>query len=619
MTELTWAYRPDFPVADLKPRSAPTRHYNADASAVLLELILKFGVVEPLLVTPDGHIIDGQNRWRLARDLGLKTVPVMVGTVDQVDAVLPLAFHMLANSLVSWDKWTYGRDLKAVLRTSEPQRIGHNSYGALARRIAWFVQDDSAPPSATEATMEAIARQRTRWAASTDRNFNDPQMLYIEALRREILKLREDLIYMGEADLDFESKLYKHKEEEATAYRHGTFIKPMESRLAEVRDQYAVNRKPVLGPTALRQLAPGTSRVRRGDAERRSMDSHRFRFFAKTYAGMDAAEADEFFNSSTVDDFNDFVSRLIAADPEVTPNQSSVTPAVGAASPATVVPFEPARARRGATVGAGVTTTFHEAIPLGQIKQRGLATRSHRAESTEVLRKSIARLGFADPLLLDESFRVIHGEYRLEVARQLGLTSLPAVVVRGLASHEVDLYHLFADRIPDWHQWNYGETDKILAALDGGLRNTRLLGFETTSEAGEWRDILRLVGWFIEVIPAALSARTVSLETLTQLLEGQLNAESGKYQFDYEQMLFIEVFRNELAELREDMVRRGLMSREEADAPAETFDPTRELKFFLAREKERREARMLKPEEKPKYIDPYTVPLDLFLEGAFYE
>jgi len=49
--------------------------------------ILENGIRQPLLITEDGLILNGWRRYRIAKKLGLKSVPVVVfhGEVEEMD------------------------------------------------------------------------------------------------------------------------------------------------------------------------------------------------------------------------------------------------------------------------------------------------------------------------------------------------------------------------------------------------------------------------------------------------------------------------------------------------------------------------------------------------------
>lgn len=76
--------RTTLPVDRLRPnREQPRSHFDSQALAELAASIKSQGVVQPILVTPNGGgdeftIIAGERRWRAARQAGLKDVPVVI-------------------------------------------------------------------------------------------------------------------------------------------------------------------------------------------------------------------------------------------------------------------------------------------------------------------------------------------------------------------------------------------------------------------------------------------------------------------------------------------------------------------------------------------------------------
>ena len=64
----------------------PRTVFDETALGELAASIRQYGIIQPLVVTPDGkayHIIAGERRWRAARIAGLKTVPALVRTTKQ--------------------------------------------------------------------------------------------------------------------------------------------------------------------------------------------------------------------------------------------------------------------------------------------------------------------------------------------------------------------------------------------------------------------------------------------------------------------------------------------------------------------------------------------------------
>ena len=83
------------PVASLRPnRLQPRSRFDETAIEELTESIRAQGIVQPLVVTPEGEgwtIIAGERRWRAARRAGLEDVPVVVREVADDRELLELA------------------------------------------------------------------------------------------------------------------------------------------------------------------------------------------------------------------------------------------------------------------------------------------------------------------------------------------------------------------------------------------------------------------------------------------------------------------------------------------------------------------------------------------------
>ena len=83
------------PVASLRPnRLQPRTHFDETAIEELTESIRAQGIVQPLVVTPEGEgwtIIAGERRWRAARRAGLEEVPVVVREIVDARELLELA------------------------------------------------------------------------------------------------------------------------------------------------------------------------------------------------------------------------------------------------------------------------------------------------------------------------------------------------------------------------------------------------------------------------------------------------------------------------------------------------------------------------------------------------
>lgn len=82
----------ELPLESLQPgKHQPRRHFDAAALESLAESIRAQGVVQPIVVRPAGanryEIVAGERRWRAAKQAGLKSVPVVIRTLDERGAM----------------------------------------------------------------------------------------------------------------------------------------------------------------------------------------------------------------------------------------------------------------------------------------------------------------------------------------------------------------------------------------------------------------------------------------------------------------------------------------------------------------------------------------------------
>ena len=66
----------------------PRGHFDEENLKELSQSIKQHGIIQPLVVTPNGekyYIIAGERRWRAAKLSGLKTVPAIVRSAEQLE------------------------------------------------------------------------------------------------------------------------------------------------------------------------------------------------------------------------------------------------------------------------------------------------------------------------------------------------------------------------------------------------------------------------------------------------------------------------------------------------------------------------------------------------------
>ena len=96
----------------------------------------------------------------------------------------------------------------------------------------------------------------------------------------------------------------------------------------------------------------------------------------------------------------------------------------------------------------------HTHLSIEQIKPNTNNTRTHSKKQIGRIAASIRELGFAAPVLVDESNVLIAGHGRLEAAKSLGMTSIPAIVIDGLSEAKKRALILADNRIALSAGWN---------------------------------------------------------------------------------------------------------------------------------------------------------------------
>ncbi len=68
----------------------PRQHFDEEALTALADSVAELGVLQPILVRPDGEtfvLIAGERRWRAAQRCGLATIPALVRDADNAGAL----------------------------------------------------------------------------------------------------------------------------------------------------------------------------------------------------------------------------------------------------------------------------------------------------------------------------------------------------------------------------------------------------------------------------------------------------------------------------------------------------------------------------------------------------
>jgi DNA modification methylase len=103
-------------VNDLRPPERSVRTHNRAQERKLTRIIRKHGIVAPIIVDPNGNIINGELVWKCSKKLGFDSVPTVVVRTNDPAAVkaLRLALNRVAED-AGWDKENLREELKYLL------------------------------------------------------------------------------------------------------------------------------------------------------------------------------------------------------------------------------------------------------------------------------------------------------------------------------------------------------------------------------------------------------------------------------------------------------------------------------------------------------------------------
>lgn len=126
--ELGAAFR-EIPVDDIEPNPfQPREEFDEAAISALADSIEQVGVLQPVLVRPDGHggyqLIAGERRWRASRQAGLTMVPAIVREIRDVTALE----HALVENL-------HRQDLNALEEAAAYQQL-IDDFGVTQEQLA---------------------------------------------------------------------------------------------------------------------------------------------------------------------------------------------------------------------------------------------------------------------------------------------------------------------------------------------------------------------------------------------------------------------------------------------------------------------------------------------------
>src|SRR6516165_2209423 len=123
-----------------------------------------------------------------------------------------------------------------------------------------------------------------------------------------------------------------------------------------------------------------------------------------------------------------------------------------------------------------------QSMPIRLIKPNPQNTRTHSAKQVGQIKNSMVSFGFTNPLLVSEDGELIAGHGRYEAAKEIGLATLPVIVVEGLSPAKRRALAIADNKIAENAGWDRERLAVEIPELAGLLEteglDVSILGFE---------------------------------------------------------------------------------------------------------------------------------------------
>ena len=125
----------------------------------------------------------------------------------------------------------------------------------------------------------------------------------------------------------------------------------------------------------------------------------------------------------------------------------------------------------------------HVIVAIYRIKTNPKNARTHSKKQIRKIAASMREFGFVAPVLIDEQDVLIAGHGRLEAAKSLGMSTIPAILIKGLSDARKRALMLADNRIAQDAGWDFEQLAEELAELpellaEDGL-DVSVAGFES--------------------------------------------------------------------------------------------------------------------------------------------
>src|SRR3977135_1228197 len=121
-----------------------------------------------------------------------------------------------------------------------------------------------------------------------------------------------------------------------------------------------------------------------------------------------------------------------------------------------------------------------ELIPVAQLKPYPTNARTHSKKQIRQIAASIRQFGFTNPVLVDDSQQIVAGHGRVEAAKLLGTSTVPALRISHLSAAQIRAYVLADNKLAEKAGWDREILAIELQVLIDLDFEVELTGFETS-------------------------------------------------------------------------------------------------------------------------------------------
>ena len=151
-------YNPETPINEVRPYDKNPRIISTDATSAVAASIEEFGFLNPIVIDQNNVILAGHNRYKAAKQIGLKTVPTLKTTISELKAKGYRIASNRTGEITQWDRDLLDKELAGIMSDCEGL-IGSMGISDWEIKRAMTVAERSADPISTrqKQTTAAVA------------------------------------------------------------------------------------------------------------------------------------------------------------------------------------------------------------------------------------------------------------------------------------------------------------------------------------------------------------------------------------------------------------------------------------------------------------------------------